>query len=233
MSCLIRWALCGLAAFCALCAFGESSAQAQTFEVKLGDKSLGTLAYSRDSKGENLRSALNNTPLGVFNGTFAASSQQVQSSSGASAHKYRSISKSSRKTRQIGLVVEAGRAVEVVIEPSSQRTALSDVKNVPQGVIDPVGGIGHLIGARGCPKAFTIYDGRRAIRLQPNGAKRDADLLTCAIQYKVIAGPGHLSPLYISSVKMQVQYDLSGSQQRLSRMQLGSGLFNLVLNRTD
>lgn len=219
------------AAFC--CVFAATFAVADTFEVNLGAKKLGSLTYNRDAKGEQLSSNLNNTPLGVFNGSFAASSQAVHTTSGALEQKYQSISKSSRKTREIALLIAAGHVVETIVTPVSERTELSDVKNVPNGVLDPVGGIGRLIAARGCPKKFTIYDGRRAIRLTPNGASRAENVLTCAIQYKVIAGPGHLSPLYISSVKMQVQYDLSGNQQKLTQMKLGSGLFNLILNRKD
>lgn len=219
------------ATFC--CAFAATFAVADTFEVNLGTKKLGSLTYSRDAKGEKLRSTLNNTPLGVFNGSFSASSVVVRTTSGAQAQKYQSISKSSRKTREIALLIAAGRVVETIVIPESERTELSEVKSVPNGVLDPVGGIGQLIAARGCPKKFTIYDGRRAIRLTPNGASRADNVLICAIQYKVIAGPGHLSPLYISSVKMQVQYDLSGNQQKLTQMKLGSGLFNLILNRKD
>lgn len=215
------------------CTFAATFAVAETFEVSLGGKKLGSLTYSRDENGEKLLSTLNNTPLGVFNGSFAALSVAVQTTSGAQAQKYQSISKSSRKTREITLLIEAGRAVETVVLPESERTHLSDVKSVPRGVIDPVGGIGRLVAARSCPKKFTIYDGRRAIRLIPTGAKKSDNVLTCIIQYKVVAGPGHLSPLYISTVKMQVRYDLSGKQQRLSQIELGSGLFNLTLNRKD
>ena len=226
----VRWTT-GVAAVCGTLA--ASLAQAQTFDVNLGNKKLGSLTYGRAAKGETLRSNLNNTPLGVFNGTFKASSRPIQSSSGTKAQKYQSLSKSSRKTRKITLLIAAGRAVETGIDPATERTDLSDINRVPRDVIDPVGAIGRLILAQGCPKEFTIYDGRRAIRLKPNGSKKEADLLTCAIQYKVVAGPGHLSPLYISSVKMQVQYDFSSDRQELTQMKLGAGLFSLVLSRKD
>jgi hypothetical protein len=229
MSSLIRWALY-IVVTCY--AFAASVTYAQNFEVNLGAKKLGTLTYAGTAKGKELRATLDNTPLGVFNGTFKASSRPTQTSSGTLVQKFESVSKSSRKTRNIAISIDDGRVVGTAVDPASERTKLSDIDAVPRGVVDPVTAIGKLVSAQGCPKEFTIYDGRRAIRLRPTGAKQDGDLLTCAIQYEVVAGPGHLSPLYISSVKMRVQYDLSDNQQHLIRIRMGSGLFNLVLNRT-
>ena len=210
-------------------AFLASSVYAQTFDLRLGNKTLGTLTYSTSTKGEQLLSSMNNTPLGVFNGTFTGSSSPVQASSGRAAQQYQSLSKSSRKTRQIMVTIEDGRVIKTNIDPTSERTDLSKPNAVPRGVIDPVQAMGRLIQAQGCPKQFMLYDGRRAVRLTPVGSGNQGTLLTCAVQYNVIAGPGHLSPLYISSVKMQVKYEGMGDQQRLVQIHLKSGIFNLFL----
>ncbi len=220
-----------IAATC--CVFGTGPATAQNFDVKLGGKKLGLLSYASDDKADKLRSTLDSTPLGVFDGTFSATSTVVQTAIGEVTQIFQSTSKSSRKARDIGIVITNGIAVEATVRPKDERTDLSEVKNVPRNVVDPVSGIGRLIAARGCPGTFTIYDGRRAIRLTPAGSRKDGDLLTCLITYKVIAGPGHLSPLYISSVRLQAHYDLAGNEQRLMQMKLRAGLFNLILDRSN
>ncbi|MGC1494784.1 MAG: hypothetical protein WA790_03175 [Sulfitobacter sp.] len=210
-----------------------SISAAQTLEVTLGGKNLGTLTYSKTAKIEKLRSSLDNTPLGVFNGTFSASARSTVSSTGMTERKYQSISKSSRKTRKVAIFTSDGRVIETSVTPQTEMTKLSEPTRVPAGVVDPVGAIGRLMWARGCPKALTIYDGRRAIALTPNGSMTADDQLICALKYNVVAGPGHLSPLYISKVKMQIQYDLTNGKQKLTQIKMGSGLFNLVLKRKN
>lgn len=210
-----------------------SASYAQDFQINLGGKTLGTLSYSQSGKITRLISSMNNTPLGVFNGTFKASSRDGVSSSGKRAQDFLSVSESSRKSRQIGIVIEEGRVISTTITPETEKTQLSDPERVPIGVVDPVTAIGRLINAQGCPKPLTIYDGRRAIALTSNGSKTQDDHLICNIKYTVIAGPGHLSPLYISSVKMQLRYDMKDGAQTLTQMKLGSGLFNLILSRKD
>ncbi len=229
MSTAINWATCVMA----LCCVVVTGAHAQVFDVALGSKQLGTLAFSHDGTKETLLSSLDNTPMGVFNGTFKATTQRSRAITGGKGLRYQSLSQSSRKTRKIAISIDDGRVVKTAIKPTSERTKLSNIDIVPRGMIDPVTAIGTLIAAKQCPPKIMIYDGRRAIALIPDGSTKNANRLTCAIQYKVVAGPGHLSPLYISSVKMKVTYDLSNGAQKLTKMKLGSGLFNLVLSRKN
>jgi hypothetical protein len=211
------------------CALFSTAVAADTFEVKLGDKVLGSLVFNQTANSITLKSTLNNTPLGVFNGTFQAASQV----GGASARQFESISKSSRKTRQIKFIIRDGKADEVVITPSKERTDISDPSKAPRGVIDPAQGIATLITAQGCPTVFTMYDGRRAMRVTPSGTKESTDTLVCSMNYKVIAGPGHLSPLYVSSAKISAQYNVSAGQQTLTSLNLSSGPFKLSLGLVD
>ncbi|MGB3247308.1 MAG: hypothetical protein WBB25_22465 [Sulfitobacter sp.] len=201
-------------------------AVADTFSVGLGKTKLGQLSYSNASGGASLRSTLDNTPLGVFNGTFSATSRNSDG-----VRTFDGLSKSSRKNRRVQVSVKEGRVVETLVEPVSEMTPLSDPTRVPEGTVDPVQGIGKLIHARTCPKGFTIYDGRRAIALIPTEKTTEGDTEICSIAYKVIAGPGHLSPLKISNAKMKLTYVTKGSTRTLARIDIASGIFKLALDR--
>lgn len=212
--------------------FTTLPASAETFSVRLGNKSLGTLSYSVNGNDQLLQSVLSNTPLGVFNGTFKGTSKQVANPNGGKAQAFTGASKSSRKERTVTTMIANGRAIQTKVTPEKERTALSDIAKVPAGVVDPVTAIGELLRAKGCPATIKIYDGRRAIALSPQSSEQAGDQLTCSISYKVFAGPGHLSPLKITSARMKAIYTVTNGQQHLRQIQLGSGIFNLFLDRT-
>ena len=205
----------------------------ETFAVKLGKITLGQLTYSRNSKGQTLQSTLANTPLGVFNGTFMGTSRPGKSADHSRVTEFVGISKSSRKSRKVEVQIGVIRALSTIVTPTSEETPLSDPARVPTGVVDPVTAIGQLLTAKGCPKIISIYDGRRAIALLPTGVETGETTLICNITYQVIAGPGHLSPLKITTAKMRVTYRLQDTTQALTQIRLGSGIFNLVLDHVD
>jgi hypothetical protein len=213
----------------AICLFGLSApAQAQDFSVVLGNKTLGKLSYSQSGRTASLHSTLTQTPMGVFNGTFKGTSK-----GNAKSGVFTGDSRSSRKQRRVVVDHQNARPVSVEISPLEERTDLSDPSRVSGETLDPVRAIGHLIAARDCPAAIRLYDGRRVITITPSGQTKDAHNLTCAMRYKVTQGPGHLSPLRISSAKMQLQYDTSGTEQSLQQIKISSGVFGLSLNRID
>lgn len=200
------------------------AAQAETFSVQLGTRDLGSLTYHGGAKA-TLQSSLDSTPMGVFNGTFSAQSEQT-----SAGQQFRSVSKSSRKSREIAILIVEGRAQETVVTPASEMTDLSNVAAVPVGVIDPVGAFGQFVTANGCPSAFRFYDGRRAILVQPTGQNKSEGQLVCDMSYQVSDGPGHLSPLYIKSISINLSYDLSGGQS-LRKMVFSAAGFHLQLMR--
>ncbi len=215
-----------LASFLCALLWLATPASAQNFDVLLGGKTLGLLSY--DPRG-SLRSTLDNTPLGVFNGTFDGTVR----ASGNGTTTFTGISQSSRKSRKVVVEFAKGRATDINVTPDKERTELSEITRVPAGVIDPVTAIGKLIRAKGCPAPLRIYEGRRVIALLPQAAQQNGALLVCPVSYKVIAGPGHLSPLRISSAKMTLTYAVSGNSQTLQQIILSSGIFSVSLNRTD
>jgi hypothetical protein len=207
-----------------LCA---TAAQAQVFDVKLGPAKLGTLKLAQRGGTITLKTTLSSTPMNVFNGNFTADTKRA-----GGGHSFHSISRSSRKNREIKLRFDGARAVETLVEPSTEMTSLSDPTRVPAGVIDPVRAVAALLSAPDCPGKMALYDGRRAITLSPTGKTADGDTQTCAMSYKVVAGPGHLSPLKISKAKMQLVYVTTNGSRALARINLSSGPFKLTLNRT-
>jgi len=215
-----------LLAFCLIAAAGQASAQ--DFSVNLGKKTLGTLSYSQSGGSARLSSRLNQTPMGVFNGTFTGTSTGT-----AKTSVFTGDSRSSRKQRRVVVDHQNARAVSVDITPSKERTDLSDPSRVRGQTLDPVRAVGYLISAKGCPNAIRLYDGRRVISITPNGQSKAAGKLTCLMGYTVTDGPGHLSPLRISSAKMQLLYSTTGNAQSLEQIKISSGVFGLSMNRVD
>ena len=212
------------ALICAILLF-TAPASAQTYDVVLGGKALGQLSYVQKGRTSTLRSTLDNTPLGVFNGSFSGTSTGTQSNS-----IFTGESRSSRKQRDVVVEISDGRAIRTDITPANEYTDVSDVARVPAGVMDPVRAIGHLIDAQGCPAPVRLYDGRRVVTLGTTAQELAGTALFCTLHYKVIAGPGHLSPLRISSARMMLSYDVAGGAQALKQMKISSGIFSLRLD---
>lgn len=142
-------------------------------------------------------------------------------------------SRSSRKQRTVIVEIANNHANSTVITPTDELTELSDIVRVPAGVTDPVRIFGALVGAGNCPDSMKMYDGRRVVTLTPDGHSNEGDTLTCNMYYRVNAGPGHLSPLGISSAKIILRYDTAGEQRSLQQMQISSGIFRVRLDRID
>jgi hypothetical protein len=202
-------------------------ATAQEFSVNLGGSKLGSLVYARGAGGESVTSTLDHTPLGVFDGTFKGTSRPA-----GGGREFVGVSRSSRKGRRVQVQIDGGRAVAVAVTPPEELTELSDPARAPAGVVDPVAAIGLLVAAQGgCPGQIGIYDGRRAIALVPEGQATEDGLLRCDIAYRVVAGPGHLSPLKIKSARMRLTYGVAQGRQELREFRLSSGIFTVVLAR--
>lgn len=211
--------------FCCALIIGTPAA-AETYSVSLGGKTLGQLSYVGAGKKVTLSSTLDHTPLGVFNGTFVGTSTGSVTSS-----TFTGDSKSSRKQRVVEVKIAKGRAIQTTITPVDELTELSDITLVPAGIMDPVRAMGQLFHAKGCPEAVQMYDGRRVVTMRSDAGTQTGDTLICAVSYKVTAGPGHLSPLGISSAKMALSYDVSEGQQVLQNLKISSGIFSVSLDR--
>lgn len=211
-------------AFFAAAMICANVAYAQDFSVSLGGKSLGQLGYSAQGQSAKLTSTLNQTPMGVFNGTFTGTSK---------SNTFTGVSKSSRKQRRVVVDYSGGRPIKVEITPAEERTDLSDPNQAKGAVLDPVRAVEQLLGAKGCPAALRIYDGRRVVSMTPTDETQTPQTLSCHMSYKVVQGPGHLSPLRISSAKMHLQYGIAGGKQTLQQIKVSSGVFGLTLDRVN
>ncbi len=147
-----------------------------TFAVRLGNTQLGGLTLSETrSGGITLTSALDNTPFGVFDGSFKGRSTPEQA--GGSARTFVALSQSTRKTRKVSFRIAGGKVSAVEVIPPKEQTDLSDPSAVPSGVMDPAQGFAMLVSAQNCPKRIQIYDGRRVIALLPKGEDPGESLL--------------------------------------------------------
>ena len=194
------------------------------FSVSLGGRTLGTLTHDADA--QTLTTVLDNSPMGVADGQFEASLRRARTSDGQSVTQYVARGKG----RVISILFDGAVAVETVVEPASERTDLSDVARVPDGVLDMVTGVGRLVRGQGCPGGFRMYDGRRVIDVQTLSETRGEGRLQCAVSYRVIAGPGHLSPFRFTDIAVTLDYATTGGQS-LQRAQIEAGVFTLQLAR--
>lgn len=207
-------------AFCLALAL-PATASAETFTLSLGGGSIGTLDFT----GADLRANVTDSPMGLANGTFSASSRAVQMADGRQVTQF--LSDAPRKGRRISVLHDGGRAIETTVSPASDATDLSDAAAVPAGVIDPVQAFGRMTSGGDCPGAFSFYDGRRVVTLSPTGRDGAGDTLVCRMSYRVTAGKGHLSPLNIKSADVALHY----AGGRMARLEIGSGPFTLYMSR--
>ncbi|MEY1554249.1 hypothetical protein AB3Y40_01320 [Yoonia sp. R2331] len=199
-------------------------ASAQTFQLSLGSGTIGTMTVT----GDSIRANVTDSPLGLANGAFTATAKRVQMTDGRVVTQY--LSDTPRKGRKISVLSDKGQVIETTVSPSDDRTDLSDPAAVPGAVSTPVAVLNGMINATGCPGAMRFYDGRRVITLSPTGSTQTGAMLSCDMSYRVTAGPGHLSPLYIKNATMEVTYDTAAGQS-LTEIQIGNGPFTLYVTR--
>lgn len=207
-----------------------AGSEAATFRVEFAGRTLGTVTFSDDARisggGQFLRTTLNNTPFGLFDGTFEGGSQPDAASAGSTRIRYASKSRSTHKARDISFLIDAGRVTEIVVSPVGEKTSLSVPDAVSVDVIDPVSAFGRFVRAGSCPEGFNIYDGRRVDEVAPSGFEVSGGLTRCEIKYTVIAGPGHLSPFRFTEFSMTAIYDTG---KTLKEIDMRTGLLGIRL----
>lgn len=211
-------------------------AGAQSFDLTLGGRVLGQVRYARDGAGEKISTLLDNTPLGVGDGQYAGSSTPA----GAGAVRYLGVSTAPRKSRRIEVIFTDARPATVTITPKGEMTDLSDpaavAAAVPAGqIVDPVAAFGRFVNATDCPGAFRLYDGRRLVQVAPTSRKLTDTALECGFSYKVVAGPGHLSPFYFSNITLSLRYarakGAAGGSLALQTMEIDTAILGVRLQR--
>ncbi len=209
--------------------WATTAAQAQTFAVHLGDLKLGTMTFQQDGDALRLQSSLDNTPLNLFNGTLDASSRPVRLQTGEIRRQLLAISDTTRKSREVSVILDEDVVTDVVVNPAAERTDLSVAETVPPGVRDPVSAFGQLLSSQGCPPVMQMYDGRRVVRLATTDSLQTTTGRQCEMSYRVVAGPGHLSPLSFKSAAVSLEYDSRG----LSTLRIAAGPFAVQIVRAN
>ena len=211
----------------ALVFLATTVAHAQTFSVNIGDRTLGTLTFDKEGALLRLRSSLDSTPLILFNGTLDASSQPVRLQTGETRRQLLARSNTTRKKREVSVILDGEVVTDVVINPASENTPLSNAAQVPAGVLDPVRAFERVAEARQCPAVMQMYDGRRVVRLTPTLQTTTEIGLRCDMDYRVIGGPGHLSPLSFKNAAVSLIYDGDG----LFSLEISTGPFAVTIVR--
>lgn len=197
------------------------SAEKQTYAMSLGNRQIGTLVFDWTDRNARLLSVMNNTPMGVANGSFEAVTQVK-----GGAVTYLGTSRGS-KTRDISVTRQAARVTAVTVTPVHEATKMTVPAAVPLGVVSPTEGFAVLARGKSCPGPVMMYDGRRVIQMATQTQALDGNEVTCAMSYRVIKGPGHLSPFRFKSIGMQVVY----TAQTLTRITMSAGGFDVNLVR--
>ena len=207
-------------------------AEPQVFEMRLGGRAIGTLTYDASDAGAGWTTNLDNTPLGVADGVFAASSAPVTTTTGTDALRYRGVTETSRRNRVVEYVHAGGQVLSVAVTPDEDATNMSVADRVPLGILDPVEALGRFLDSNGCPAPLRIYDGRRVVDVTPQGSSVEDGRLVCDLDYTVVAGPGHLSPLGIQSLDVTLSYEQPAAGPAILReMDVRTGLLGLRVVR--
>lgn len=200
---------------------GPAFAQAQSYAMMLGNRQLGTLVFDDSGSRVHLLSRLDNTPLGVADGTFEATTQIT-----GDAVEYVGQNRGS-KTRDIAITRQGPAVGTVTITPSGDATDMSDPAKVPAGTLTTAEVFGVLAHGKTCPNPMTMYDGRRVVAMATTAMDTTGDTVTCTMSYRVVAGKGHLSPFNFKSLAMQAIYQAGA----LSRVTVSAGGFDVNLVR--
>lgn len=191
-------------------------AVAETFDVRLAGRVIGQLETAPD----RLESALDNTPLGAADGWFRAS---------RAGQDYSALNSDGRA---IDVRFADGQVVAATVTPLSEATELTNPAAVPADVVDPVTGLNRVITASDCPSTFRMYDGRRAILIEPTERAIEAGELVCRMNYTVTDGPGHVSPFRLTNLRMEARYALDGSEAGpIDTLRISAGPFAVLLVR--
>ncbi len=200
---------------------GPAIAENQNYTMMLGNRQLGKLVFNGNASDASLLSTMHNTPLGVADGTFEAVARAKDGDI-----TYFAKSRGS-KTRDISVFRELNTVTTVTVTPEDEMTEMTNAAKVPFGVISPAEVFAVLANGGTCPSPMVMYDGRRVVQMATVATKPDGDSLTCDMSYRVVMGPGHLSPFRFKSFGMQVVY----TARKLARVTITAGGFNVNLIR--
>lgn len=201
---------------------GPALAEKQTYTMSLGARQIGTLVFDGAGRNARLVSTMDNTPLGVADGTFEATTRGT-----GSKVAYLSKNRGS-KVRDIAVTRQGQKVTAVSVTPAKEKTDMTDPAKVPDGVISPTEVFARLATGTHCPQPMAIYDGRRVVQMATASiATDDGAVVTCDMSYRVVMGPGHLSPFRFKSLGMQVVY----AAGVLDRVTMSAGGFDVTLTR--
>ena len=200
---------------------GPALAERQSYAMMLGPRQLGTLVFDGAGQNAALLSTIDNTPLGVADGTFEAVTRTKDGEVD-----YIGQSRGG-KTRDIAVTRQADTVTKVIVTPAKEMTDMTDAAKVPAGVVSPTEVFATLANGGTCPSPMTMYDGRRVVQMATTAMAQEGDTVTCDMSYRVTMGPGHLSPFRFKSFGMQVAY----SAGALARITMSAGGFDVNLIR--
>lgn len=200
---------------------GPVLAEPHSFMMMLGNRQIGMLTIDQSGSTTTIMSTMDNTPLGVADGTFVGVTQ-----ANGSTVEYEGKSRGSRM-RDISFIREASTVTAVTVTPVSEMTELTDAAKVPNNVLSPTEALSALANNGTCPARMVVYDGRRVVQIGTKNATQQGSSVNCDLSYSVVMGPGHLSPFRFRSIDINVTYVAS----QLRRITVSAGGFRVGLIR--
>jgi hypothetical protein len=200
---------------------GAAMAETQTYTVSVGQRQLGTLRFEERNSKQTVLVTIDNAPLGIKSGSFQATAQAQ-----ADTVDHLAMNRGS-ETRDIALRRVEWTVTSVTVTPPSEMTELSDADKVPAGVTFPAEVFAAMATADTCPAPMSLYDGRRVVDIATTAMDQAGETLTCDMSYRVVMGPGYVSPLYFKSFGLQLEY----TARRLARITMSVAGFQVSVDR--
>ena len=193
-------------------------------------KQIGSIkiyeASNSDSRVIYIGGKISSSPLKIFNGKFEHKTIITKVNEAASKVHYESNVDAIFKHRKINYTVKNNRLITVNVSPKNETTKFTNPKQIDFVFIDPTRAITELLN-KPCKNSFKIYDGRRVIGVN---SIKPTSKSECGYVYKILKGPGHLSPFNFKTFKILTFFDQNGNSASKT-MIVKTGPFKLVLNK--
>lgn len=201
----------------------------RTFTISFLGQKIGSLKLNETTisgrKSILISGEILSSPFEIFNGRFEYKTIIDTQNNGLSRLKYKSSVNTIFKTREINFFVKNDKLIDVTVSPPNEQTEFSNPGSIVFKFIDPSTFFMKILHFP-CSKPFIIYDGRRIVDITPLEAEPEFE---CRYLYKIVNGPGHLSPFNFKNFEIFSFSEKSDKGVALTAI-VKAGPFKLIFN---